>query len=121
MDPNYGITLAEAPQIVEPAAEGVAKFVGYITENDSLSLACTIIGAIFIVICIVLLVIRRFWPQTPIGQSLNAGNSTVVWCIAGMIAGIIFILPGQILPFLTKIVMTGVQAILNICSRIFNF
>ena len=51
---------------------------------------------------------------------MNAGNGKVIWCIAGMLTGLIFILPAQILPFLTSLVMTLVQVLLNIIAAIFH-
>ena len=112
------VTLAAAPQIVQPSRQAIEQACGYIEQNATLKTLLIIIGAVFLTIA--LLVIRKFWPQTPVGQSMNAGNGKVIWCIAGMLTGLIFILPAQILPFLTSLVMTLVQVLLNIIAAIFH-
>lgn len=107
------VTLAAAPQVVQPSRQAIE-------QNATLKTLLIIIGAVFLIVTIALLVIRKFWPQTPVGQSMNAGNGKVIWCIAGMLTGLIFILPAQILPFLTAIVMTLVQVLLNIFAALFH-
>ena len=114
------VTLAAAPQIVQPSRQAIEQACGYIEQNATLKTLLIIIGAVFLIITIALLVIRKFWPQTPVGQSMNAGNGKVIWCLAGMLTGLIFILPAQILPFLTSLVMTLVQVLLNIIAAIFH-
>lgn len=114
------VTLAAAPQIVQPSRQAIEQGCGYIEQNATLKTLLIIIGAGFLIITIALLVVRKFWPQTPVGQSMNAGNSKVIWCIAGMLAGLIFILPAQILPFLTSLVMTLMQVLLNFIAAIFH-
>ena len=115
------VTLAAAPQIVQPSRQAIEQACGYIEQNATLKTLLIIIGAVFLIITIALLVIRKFWPQTPVGQSMNApGGSKVIWCIAGMLTGLIVILPTQILPFLTAFVMTLVQVLLNIFAAILH-
>ncbi|OZG49846.1 hypothetical protein [Bombiscardovia coagulans] len=117
---NYGGFIA-APQIVGPLRDGVQKFVSTISSNSGLMTLLMVIGGIVIAVCIALLLLRKFWPQTPIGRQMNEGNSSVVWCIVAILLGTVLILPGQILPFLTAIIASLVQwVILNPLSMIFG-
>lgn len=111
------ITIAAAPRIVEPTRNGVSKLTGYLTANTALATLLIVIGALAIVVCAFLLILRKFWPTSPIGQSLQ-GNGTVVWCIAGMLVGLMLILPSQILPFIASILATFVQLVLDIFAAV---
>lgn len=111
--------MAAAPQIVNQVGDGVSRFIGYVTENSALTMLLVILGGIVIVTCTALLVLRKWWPTTTIGQALQ-GNGTVAWCCAGMLLGLIFILPAQILPFLAKILATLFQIVLNIFASVFG-
>lgn len=115
------VPLAAAPQIVQPGRAGVQRFVQMLMQNSALVTLCIVIGGALIAVCIGLLVIRKFWPQCQLGQSLhNAGTSSIVWCVCGMLAGLIFILPAQILPFLAGVGLWAAQLILDIIARIFH-
>lgn len=115
------IPLAAAPQIVQPGRAGVQRFVQMLMQNSALVTLGIVFGGALIAVCIALLVIRKFWPQCPLGQSLQqAGTSSIVWCVVGMLAGLIFILPAQILPFLAGIGLWLAQLIMDIASRILN-
>ena len=113
------VRIAAAPRIVQPVGDGVSKLCGYITGNSALATLLIIIGALAIVVCAGLLVLRKWWPTTTIGQALQ-GNGTVVWCCAGLLVGLMPILPAQILPFVAKILATLFQVVLDIFSAIFG-
>lgn len=117
----HSVPLAAAPQIVQPGKAGVQRFVQMLMQNSALVTLCIVIGGALIAVCIGLLVIRKFWPQCQLGQSLNnAGTSSIVWCVCGMLAGLIFILPAQILPFLAAIGLWVAQLVIDIFARILN-
>lgn len=61
----------------------------------------------------------QWWPTTTIGQALQ-GNGTVGWCCAGLLFGLMLILPAQILPFVAKVLATLFQVVLDIFSAIFG-
>ncbi|KAA8826914.1 hypothetical protein [Bifidobacterium myosotis] len=111
--------LAGAPQIVNPVKEGVSKLTQYIIGNSALKLLLVIIGAAAIVVCALLLVLRKFWPTTPIGQALQ-GNGTIGWCCAGLLVGLMLILPDQILPFVAGALATLFQVVLDIFAAVMN-
>ena len=103
------VRIAAAPRIVQPVGDGVSRLCGYITGNSALA----------IVVCAGLLVLRKWWPTTTIGQALQ-GNGTVGWCCAGLLVGLMLILPAQILPFVAKVLATLFQVVLDIFSAIFG-
>lgn len=113
------VRIAAAPRIVQPIGDGVARLCGYITGNSALATLLIIIGALVIVVCAGLLVLRKWWPTATIGQALQ-GNGAVGWCCAGLLFGLMLILPAQILPFVAKVLATLFQVVLDIFSAIFG-
>ncbi|MBT1161771.1 hypothetical protein [Bifidobacterium sp. SO1] len=113
------ITIAAAPRIVQPTKDGISKLTGYLTANSALATLLVIIGAFAICVCAFLLILRKFWPNSPIGQQLQ-GNGTMVWCAAGMLVGLMLILPSQILPFVGAILATLLQLLLDILAAVFH-
>ncbi len=88
------VEVAAAPQIVRPIMDGVAKLCGFVTGNAALATLLVLLGAVVIITCVVLLVLRKWWPSTQIGQALQGGG-TVGWCCAGITLGLCGILPSQ--------------------------
>lgn len=114
------ITLAGAPRIVEPAGNGAADFVNKLFDSGSVIPAiCMFLGGAAIVICIVLLIVRKFWPNTPIGQQFQS-RGTVTWCIAAIILGVVLVAPKQVAPFFVKLLATLIQVPLDVAARIFG-
>lgn len=114
------ITLAGAPRIVEPAGNGAADFVNKLFDSGSVIPAiCMFLGGAAIVICIVLLVVRKFWPNTPIGQQFQS-RGTVTWCIAAIMLGVVLVAPKQAVPFIVKLLATLIQVPLDVAARIFG-
>ena len=98
------VEVAAAPQIVRPIMDGVAKLCGFVTGNAALA---------------TLLVLRKWWPSTQIGQALQGGG-TIGWCCAGITLGLCGILPSQILPFAAGLVAMLFQIVLNVISQVFG-
>lgn len=114
------ITLAGAPRIVEPAGNGATDFVNKLFDSGSVvSSICMFLGGAAIVICIVLLVVRKFWPNTPIGKQFQAGG-TVTWCIAAIVLGVVLVVPKQAVPFIVKLLVMLAQVLLDVAARIFG-
>ncbi|SEB64313.1 hypothetical protein SAMN04489748_1637 [Bifidobacterium longum] len=65
------VEVAAAPQIVRPIMDGVAKLCGFVTGNAALATLLVLLGAVVIITCVVLLVLRKWWPSTQIGQALQ--------------------------------------------------
>lgn len=114
------VILAAAPQVKTAAQDGVRKFVDMIMTNSALVTLLQVLGGMFIVVCVALLVLRKFWPQTRIGQAMNDGGSKVVWCVAGVLLGVIFIDPKDVLPFLAGVAGTLIQVPLDVLANIFG-
>lgn len=114
------ITLAGAPRIVEPAGNGAADFVNKLFDSGSVIPAiCMFLGGAAIIVCIVLLIVRKFWPNTPIGQQFQS-RGTVTWCIAAIMLGVVLVAPKQVAPFIVKLLATLIQVQLDVAARIFG-
>lgn len=114
------ITLAGAPRIVEPAGNGAADFVNKLFDSGSVIPAiCMFLGGAAIVGCIVLLIVRKCWPNTPIGRHFQSG-STVIWCIAAIVLGVVLVAPKQVIPFIVKLFAMLIQVLLDVAARIFG-
>lgn len=114
------ITLAGAPRIVEPAGNGAADFVNKLFDSGSVIPAiCMFLGGAAIIVCIVLLIVRKFWPNTPIGQQFQS-RGTVTWCIAAIMLGVVLVAPKQVAPFTVKLLATLIQVPLDVAARIFG-
>lgn len=114
------ITLAGAPRIVEPAGNGTADFVNKLFDSGSVVPAiCMFLGGAAIIGCVVLLIVRKCWPNTPIGRHLQSG-STVTWCIAAFVLGAVLVAPKQVAPFIVKLLATLIQVPLDVAARIFG-
>lgn len=112
------ITLAGAPRIVEPAGNGAADFVNKLFDSGSVIPAiCMFLGGAAIIGCIVLLIVRKCWPNTPIGRHFQSG-STVTWCIAAIVLGVVLVAPKQVTPFIVKLLATLIQILLDVAARI---
>lgn len=121
---SYGdtITVAAAPRIVKSVRDGVEKFAGYITGNANLKLALAVLGGCIIFICIGLLVARKWWPNTPVGRSMqDQGGGKVLWCFAAIILGLVLIAPSTVAPFIAAIPAYALQIVLDILDKIFGF
>ena len=119
-----GYVIEAGPQIVEPTKSAVKQLVGYVTSNSSMKTLLIVIGALIIVVCAVLLLARKYAPQTAIGQSVGGqeqGSKKVVWVVAAMLLGRCLILPDQILPFCAGVLAWVVQMVLDILSKIFGW
>ena len=114
------ITLAGAPRIVEPAGNGATDFVNKLFDSGSVVPSiCMFLGGAAIVICVVLLVIRKFWPNTTIGRQFQS-TGTVIWCVAAIVLGIILVAPKQVVPFIVKLLAMLIQVLLDVIARIFG-
>lgn len=114
------ITLAGAPRIVEPAGNGATDFINKLFDSGSVvSSICMFLGGAAIVVCIVLLAIRKFWPNTPLGKQFQAGG-TVTWCIAAIVLGVVLVAPKQVVPFIVKLFAMLIQVLLDVGARIFG-
>lgn len=112
------ITLAGAPRIVEPAGNGAADFVNKLFDSGSVIPAiCMFLGGAAIIVCIVLLIVRKFWPNTPIGQQFQS-RGTVTWCIAAIMLGVVLVAHKQVAPFIVKLLATLIQVPLDVAARI---
>lgn len=112
------ITLAGAPRIVEPAGNGAADFVNKLFDSGSVVPAiCMFLGGTAIVVCIVLLIIRHCWPNTPIGRQFQSGG-TVTWCVAAIILGVVLVAPKQVVPFIVKLFAILIQVLLDVAARV---
>lgn len=112
------ITLAGAPRIVEPAGNGAADFVNKLFDSGSVTPAvCMFLGGAAIIVCIVLLIVRKCWPNTPIGQQFQS-RGTVTWCIAAIMLGVVLVAPKQVTPFIVKLLATLIQIPLDVAARI---
>lgn len=114
------ITLAAAPDVKGPIVDGVKQFVDFMVGNAAFKTLLMVLGGIAIAVCITLLVLRKFWPQTQIGQALNAGGSSVAWCCAGILLGLILTAPAAALPFLAAVLGTAFQVVLDVLAKIFG-
>lgn len=114
------ITLAGAPRIVEPAGNGATDFVNKLFDSGSVvSSICMFLGGAAIVVCVALLIIRKFWPNTPIGKQFQS-NGTVVWCVVTIILGVMLVAPKQVVPFIVKLIVMLIQVVLDVIARIFG-
>lgn len=112
------ITLAGAPRIVEPAGNGAADFVNKLFDSGSVVPAvCMFLGGAAIIVCIMLLIVRKCWPNTPIGQQFQS-RGTVTWCIAAIMLGVVLVAPKQVAPFIVKLLATLIQIPLDVAARI---
>lgn len=114
------ITLAGAPRIVEPAGNGATDFVNKLFDSGSVIPAiCMFLGGAAIVGCIVLLIVRKCWPNTPLGRHFQSG-STVIWCVAAIVLGVVLVAPKQVVPFIVKLLAMLIQVLLDVITRIFG-
>lgn len=114
------ITLAGSPRIVEPAGNGATDFVNKLFDSGSVvSSICMFLGGAAIVVCIVLLVIRKFWPNTPLGKQFQS-SGTVIWCVAAIVLGVVLVAPKQVVPFIVKLLAMLIQVLLDVIARIFG-
>lgn len=114
------ITLAGAPRIVEPAGNGATDFVNKLFDSGSVIPAiCMFLGGAAIVGCIVLLIVRKCWPNTPLGRHFQSG-STVIWCVAAIVLGVVLVAPKQVVPFIVKLLAMLIQVLLDVIARIFG-
>lgn len=114
------IILAGAPRIVEPAGNGATDFVNKLFDSGSVVPAiCMFLGGAAIVVCIVLLVIRKFWPNTAIGRPIQS-SGTVIWCVAAIVLGVVLVAPKQVVPFIVKLLAMLIQVLLDVVARIFG-
>lgn len=122
---SYGggtVTEATPPRIVGSVRDGVKKFTGYLTSNANLKLALIVLGGCIIFICVGLLAARKWWPNTPIGRPMqDQGGGKVVWCLAAIVLGVVFIAPDQVAPFIAAIPAYLAQIVMDIIDKIFNF
>lgn len=122
---SYGdgtVTEATPPRIVGSVRDGVTKFAGYLTGNANLKLALQVLGGCIIFICVGLLAARKWWPNTPIGRSMqDQGGGKVFWCLAAIDLGVILIAPDQVAPFIAAIPAYLAQIVMDIFDKIFNF
>lgn len=112
------ITLAAAPQIVQPVKTGLESFVNNLFANTALAGVCVFLGGVVIAVCIILLVMRKWWPNTGIGQMMYNGQHSVMWCSAGIALGVILIAPKQIVPAFGQIIALFGQIILDVIFKV---
>lgn len=116
------LTMADAPRVVGNVRDAVKKFAGYITGNANLKLALIVLGGCIIFICIGLLVARKWWPNTPVGRSMqDQGGGKVMWCFAAIVLGLVFIAPDTVAPFIAAIPAYALQIVLDVLDKIFSF
>lgn len=114
------IILAAAPDVKGALNDGISKLLEVLLVNTAFNTLLMVLGGIAIAVCIVLLVLRKFWPQTQIGQALNAGNSSIAWCCAGILLGLVLAAPKTALPFLAAVLGTAFQVVLDVLAKIFG-
>lgn len=122
---SYGggtVTEAAPPRIVGSVRDGVKKFTGYLTNNANLKLALIVLGGCIIFICVGLLAARKWWPNTPVGRSMqDQGGGKIGWCLAAIVLGVVLIAPDQVAPFIAAIPAYLAQIVMDIIDKIFNF
>lgn len=122
---SYGggtVTEATPPRIVGSVRDGVKKFTGYLTSNANLKLALIVLGGCIIFICVGLLAARKWWPNTPIGRSMqDQGGGKIAWCLAAIVLGVVLIAPDQVAPFIAAIPAYLAQIVMDILDKVFNF
>lgn len=122
---SYGggtVTEATPPRIVGSVRDGVKKFTGYLTNNANLKLALIVLGGCIVFICVGLLAARKWWPNTPIGRSMqDQGGGKIAWCLAAIVLGVVLIAPDQVAPFIAAIPAYLAQIVMDILDKIFNF
>lgn len=112
------ITVGAAPQIVQPVQQGVTAFCEAVVENAALATLLVIIGGGVIVVAIGVLLANKLFPQSRIGQAVDARG--VAGCVFALLLGLCLIAPVQVVPFLAAFLATVVQWILDIVSLPFG-
>lgn len=116
------LTEAAAPNIVGSVRKGVKDFATYVTGNGNLKLALQVLGGCIVFICIGLLAARKWWPNTPVGRSMqDQGGGKVLWTFAAIVLGVILIDPTDVAPFIAAIPTYILQIVLNVADNIFHF
>lgn len=110
---------AAAPNVIQPVQDATGKLVDSLTGNPQFQLLCSLGGGAIILVCITLLVLRKWWPNTTIGQGMQ-GRSQMIWACAGMALGLVFILPAQIVPLFAGVLASLFQIVLNLIATVFN-
>ena len=82
-----------------------------------------VIGGAVLLICVGLLVLRKWAPHTQIGQSIQQGMgaAAVVAVIAGLVVGVLLIAPKTVGGFLVQVAGKFVGFVLDVLSKSFNF
>lgn len=109
-----------APQVVSPAKDAAQKFVDLLIGNSTVQTLLIVVGGCILACCIVLLVARKAFPNTAIGQIVHSSGG-VIWCVMFMMLSLMLIMPSQLIPFVVQIFAAVFQALLDILGSIFGF
>lgn len=115
------IVLASAPDIVNGTKNAIIAFLKTFADQSKLMLALQITGGLVVVACIAILLIGKFWPASNIASWLGASKTNIVWVIIAGVLGACLALPQQVIPFVSMIVLTPVQWVLNIIASIMGW
>ncbi|KAE8128422.1 MULTISPECIES: hypothetical protein [Bifidobacterium] len=89
--------------ITQQAASAGKKFADtVINANDTVKTSLMVIGGIVVFVCVGLILARKVFPQTTIGQMVQ-GNGGMMFIICGISLGVVCFAPATILPILASL------------------
>ena len=92
-------------------------------DQGSIGTLLKVIGGAVLLICVGLLVLRKWAPNTQIGQSIQqgVGGAALVAVIAGLVVGVLLIAPKTVGGFLVQVGGKFAGFVLDIFAKIFGF
>lgn len=111
-------TVLAAPQIQQNMIDGGKKFTDMLTNDGTLKTFLMVMGGLVLVVAVALLLFRKFWPNSSIGQKVQ-GNA-IIWILCAAALGLIFIAPNVFVPFLLGLLGWVVQRVLDFGGSLFG-
>ena len=120
---THGMTLAASSDIKTNMKNGYDAFLtnSGIT-GGTIGTLLKVIGGLIIIICVGVLILRKWNPQTQMFQGIQQGIGAmgVFVVICGLVVGLLLIAPQTIGDFLVQIAGVFVQFFMDILSKVFG-
>jgi hypothetical protein len=97
------IDLAYGFGTITNQTKGAAALFASTIAGSSFGTALKVIGALVVFVSVAVILIRKFWPNSPLG-SMVQGSSIFVWVTCGILLGVTMFAPATILPIVGVIV-----------------
>ncbi|PKU90638.1 hypothetical protein CQR48_0420 [Bifidobacterium thermophilum] len=118
-----GMTLAASSDIKTNMKLGYDQFIEKSgIEGGTIGTLLKVIGGLIIIICVGVLILRKWNPQTQMFQGIQQGIGAmgVFVVICGLVVGLLLIAPQTIGDFLVQIAGVFVQFFMDILSKVFG-